>query len=506
MAASDGRHLMDLCAWELVDMIRGGTVTPSEAVAASLDRIRERDPQLNSFCYVDWTGAMRRADALTARLQRDATARDLPLCGVPIGVKDLEDVEGMPTTYGAELWARRGELATRSSPQVERLISAGCIVVGKTSTSCMGRIAVTKTIPFGCAANPWDTTRSPGGSSGGAGSAVAGRLVPISTSSDGGGSIRIPAALCGVFGLKPSRGRIPTPAGWGMEPWILTSVVGPTTRCVQDAALYMDAVSGPHRAVPCSLPPPPESYVRTLNRPCGNLRLAASDDLGCIEKVRSSVQVHWENALKRAARDHTVHRLSSSELTLPDFGDDWTKNVQAQNYAALALDGGEPELVRGDGRDLVDRGFVRGWDRLEGQWGLRDIARLQRKVAGCNAALARVFENHDLLLTPALPDHAWPIGGPLPLNIEGSKLSSQNQSALYLMPFNYSGHPAAVVCIGHTEAGLPCAMQVVADRHREDLILRFCADWERRYRPFDNMPGFPFRGPPAPRGPRSPKL
>eukprot|EP01062_Namystynia_karyoxenos_P060326 TRINITY_DN51894_c0_g1_i1.p1 TRINITY_DN51894_c0_g1~~TRINITY_DN51894_c0_g1_i1.p1 ORF type:complete len:534 (+),score=137.14 TRINITY_DN51894_c0_g1_i1:79-1602(+) len=503
--APDGRHLMDLFAWELAELVRSGAVTPEQCVSASLERIRERDPRLNAFCFVDWEGAAQRAAALTRRLRSgDKAALGLPLCGVPIGVKDLEDVAGMPTGHGVELYARRQRPAQSHSVQVARLVSAGCIVVGKLNTAPLGYIAITKTIPFGSTANPWDLSRSPGGSSGGSGSAVAGGLVPLATSSDGGGSIRIPAALCGVFGLKPSRGRIPTLPGLGMEPWVPLTVVGPTARCVRDAALYLDAAAGPHGESPWSLPPPGVGYAESCGAPCGRLRIAASRDLGVVERVRSSIAAHFDTVLSRAAGDgHSVRVLSSAELTLPDFGDDWTRNGQAQSYAALVT--GEPELRDGANRHLLDRGLTRGWDAIAKSWGVLDLAKLQRRIADNNARLARVFEHHDLLLTPALPDHAWPVRGPLPGEIEGHKLSSLNQHALFLMPFNYSGHPAAVIAMGRTSERLPCAFQVVADRHRDDLLLRFCSEWEAKYKPVV-LPEWPFAGPPAPRGPRSPRL
>src|SRR5262249_46766628 len=254
---------MDLAfapAHELAAAVRRRTLSPVELMTATLERVAALNPQLNAFV------ALRADEALAdARARADRLARGEdpgPLAGLPFGVKDLEDVAGLPTTHGSVPF--RNHVAADDSIQVARLRGAGAIPIGKTNTPEFGYTGFTRNRLFGVTRNPWNLSRTPGGSSGGSAAAIAGGLVPLATASDGGGSIRIPACYVGAFGLKPTFGRVPrTPLM--LREWIDTTVYGPLTRTVTDAALFLDAVAGPDPRDPDSLPHPGYSYLGRLD-------------------------------------------------------------------------------------------------------------------------------------------------------------------------------------------------------------------------------------------------
>src|SRR4051812_2318304 len=249
------------------EMVRAGEVSPKELVELHLDRIQRLDPQLNSFRKVFAEKAMLEAEQAEARVR---AGEERPLLGVPIAVKDEVDVAGEINSHGTDAFT---EPAKADSEMVRRLREAGAIVVGLTLLPELAICGFTESATYGVTRNPWDPQRTPGGSSGGSGSAVAAGLVPIASAGDGAGSIRLPAASCGLFGLKPSRGRAsmaPETEGWrGM------SVLGCLSRSVLDTALWLDVISG--ASTEAEAPPPPERpFVEAAKAPPGKLRIAYS--------------------------------------------------------------------------------------------------------------------------------------------------------------------------------------------------------------------------------------
>src|SRR3954462_12090835 len=248
-------------------MVRAGEVSPKELVELHLDRIQRLDPQLNSFRKVFAEKAMLEAEQAEARVR---AGEERPLLGVPIAVKDEVDVAGEINSHGTDAFT---EPAKADSEMVRRLREAGAIVVGLTLLPEMAICGFTESATYGVTRNPWDPQRTPGGSSGGSGSAVAAGLVPIASAGDGAGSIRIPAASCGLFGLKPSRGRAsmaPESEGWrGM------AVLGCVSRSVLDTALWLDVISG-GSSEPEAPPPPERPFVEAAKTPPGKLRVAYS--------------------------------------------------------------------------------------------------------------------------------------------------------------------------------------------------------------------------------------
>ncbi|MCC6850180.1 MAG: amidase [Deltaproteobacteria bacterium] len=454
-------------AFELADAVRNGELAPTALVQACLDRIDALNPALNAFV------ALRREEALeeAAVLQRQIVAgkRLGPLAGLPVGVKDLEDATGLPTTYGSRPF--RDYRPTRDSVQVARLRTAGAIVLGKTNTPEFGYTGLTKNLLFGVTRNPWNLERTPGGSSGGSSAAIASGMVPLVTASDGGGSIRIPACYVGAYGLKPSFGRVPVGpliADRPMLPWIDTVCYGPLTRTVRDAALFLDVVAGPDPSDPETLPPPGLSYVDTLEQLPARLRIAVSPGLG-YARVQRDVRREVEAAIDvfRALG----HEVEIVDDVFPDLGAEWAAVSAAETYGLLAE---SVEAHRGEWGRAFYEGLQQGKAVTPAF-----IARVQRKRAALQAVLARLFERCALLLTPTLPTEAFAAAGPFPETIDGAPIGSALGAVAFTYPFNFSGHPAASVRAGFTDAGLPAGLQIVGPRFRDDLVLQASYAYEQ---------------------------
>jgi aspartyl-tRNA(Asn)/glutamyl-tRNA(Gln) amidotransferase subunit A len=443
---------------ETARLLAARDLSAVELMEQTFARIEETQPTLNAFT------SMRDADACLADArdaqERIAAGDARPLEGIPLGVKDLEDAAGLVTSKGSVPF--KDNMATRDSYQVERLRAAGAIVIGKTNAPEFGYTAITKNLIFGATHNPWNLERSPGGSSGGTSAAIAGGVVPLGTASDGGGSVRLPAAMTGCFGHKVSYGRIPH----GPDPYwvsIDTAVHGPLTRTVEDAALHLDLVAGPHRADPNSLPHPGISYRETLRDLPAGLRIGFSPDLGYTPVQRDVAEVVGEAAAAFAELGHHVELVKGGP---PALGRDWgmANSFEAAGELAQYL----PEHENEFGRTFI-WGVKQGWRMTPERW-----AESRRRRAELNRWCAEIFEQYDLLLTPTLPFDPPPAKGPFPKEIEGNTLPDASVGA-FTIPFNLSWHPASTVRAGLSEAGLPVGLQIVAPRHRDDLCLQ--ASW-----------------------------
>ncbi len=253
--------LLERSAVELAELIRHGELTARELVEASLRRIEELQPTINAFTYIATESALAAADAVSAGDQR-------PFAGVPIAIKDNRPVAGMPLTLCSDLF--RDVVSDHDSYAVARLRAAGFVIVGKTTMPEMGILPTTEPRRFGATRNPWNLNRTPGGSSGGAAAAVAAGMVPIAHGNDGGGSIRIPAACCGVVGLKPARGRVSSGPDSGQS---FLAADGVLTRSVSDTAAALDLLAGYEPGDANWAPPPPGLYSELARGPVGRLRI-----------------------------------------------------------------------------------------------------------------------------------------------------------------------------------------------------------------------------------------
>ena len=392
-----------------------------------------------------------------------------PLAGLPLGVKDLENAAGFVTTKGSRLY--RDNRVDFDDAHVARLRAAGAIVVGKTNTPEFGHIPFTDNELFGATLNPWNLERTPGGSSGGSSAALASGMAPLATASDGGGSIRIPACYTGLYGLKPSQGRTPI-APRPMPTWLSISCYGPLTRCVRDAAIYLDVVAGPHPGDPESLPPPDVSYADTLDEPLPKLRIAFNETLG-VTRVQRDV-LREVRAAAEAFAD-MGHEVEENHDEIPEMGGWWAR-VSAFQSLGQEWDNFSTR------HDEFTARYIRQLDRAL-EVGPSDFQEFLRRRGELVAWTARLFERYDLLLTPTLPTEAFAPAGPIPREIEGERANA----IAFTYPFNFTGHPAASVPAGLTDAGLPCGLQIVAPRHRDDLVLRASRAYEQA-RPFPPLP------------------
>ena len=446
-------------------MIRRRELKPSELMDATIARIEALNPKLNAFCAIRAEQAIDEARALDEKIARGEAVGTL--AGLPLGVKDLEDARGLPTTFGSVPF--KDHIPENDSVQVARLKAAGAIVIGKTNAPEFGYTNFTKNRLFGVTRNPWNLERTPGGSSGGSAAAIAGGLIPLATGSDGGGSIRGPACYVGCFGLKPSFGRIPHDPMLGMQAWEDTSVVGPLTRTVRDAAVYLDAVVGYHPVDPDSLPHPGLSYAATLDGLPKRLRIAFHPTLGQI--IQSEVAREVEKAA-RAFRD-LGHELTTLDEAVPDTSGVWLRIGATKDYAMLY-----EYIQRDKDRSEFGRGFLAGTISAERiSWRHYGVA--YRTRAEFNRWMQRIFERFDLLLTPTQPSEAFNAKGPAPSEIDGRPVRSGLDISGLTYQFNLSGHPAATVRAGFTNSGMPCGLQIVAERHREDLVLQASHAYEQ---------------------------
>src|SRR5713101_7624347 len=314
-------------AHELAAMIRRRDIKAAELMDLTIKRIEQTNPKLNAFCALRADDAIADARAIDEKIARREELG--PLAGLPLGVKDLEDAFGLPTTHGSK--AFKDHLPSADSVQVSRLKAAGAIVIGKTNAPEFGYTAFTKNLLFGVTRNPWNLERTPGGSSGGSSAAIAGGVVPLATGSDGGGSVRIPACYTGCYGLKTSYGRIPHNMALGMQQWNDTSVHGPITRTVRDAAIFMDAVVGYHPHDQDSLPHPGISYAATLDQLPKKLRVAFHPDFG--QLVQRDVA---REIVKAAAIFKDLgHDVTTIDDPVPETGRAWMQLGATQGYAGL---------------------------------------------------------------------------------------------------------------------------------------------------------------------------
>ncbi len=448
-------------ATELAALIRRKKISPVDVVEAVLDRIDKVDKRLNAFCLVRGEDARKEAKAAERALVKKG-AKLGPLHGVPFSVKDLVITKGVRTTFGSPLY--RDNVPTEDAPIVERLKGAGGIMLGKTNTPTLGWIGATHNLLFGITRNPWNPERTPGGSSGGASAATAAGFGPLHVGTDGGGSIRIPASLTGIFGHKPSFGRLPTypPSG----AWSL-SHIGPMTRTVGDAALMMNVCAGPDERDPYSLPAARVDYARAIAAGVKGLRLAYAEDLGWSEGIDPEVA----SACRTAARAFRQAgcRLDEIAPKWPSPRACWFEIFGGGIAARLApyadrRDEIEPNLWK-QVEAILTHGptdYVRAWfDRLT--WWQHPRA---------------LFEKYDLLLTPTLARPAFPVGLEHPTEIAGQPASPWAWTP-YTYAFNLTGQPAASLPCGFTRDRLPVGLQIVGRRFDDVTVLRAAAAFER---------------------------
>jgi aspartyl-tRNA(Asn)/glutamyl-tRNA(Gln) amidotransferase subunit A len=446
---------------DLARAVRAKAVSARELTETALARIDARNPTYNAFVAVDGDRALADAAALDDKL---ANGQDPgPLAGVPLGVKDLQNAVGYVTTHGSALH-QDDPPATTDAPFVARLRAAGCIVVGKTNTPEFGWMGNTTNHIFGPSRNPFDPSRGPGGSSGGASAALAAGMVPLATGSDGGGSIRIPSACCGLSGMKPSLGRVP---GGGPTPpgWIDLSTNGPMARRIADVVYALDIAVGPDPTDLRSLPRPEANWLDALDDPHVPVRVAYSPTLG-YATVDNEV---------RALCDHAVEVLASlgADVVMVEsvFDNDPVGDFLIYT-AACTLRSLRPLMShpRWDEVHPVLRHFVNEAQATTAEQLLTIFDRFHRM----NLRLVELFRTCRILVTPTCAGPP-PFADQITSTVNGEETANWIQ---FTYPFNMTRSPAASVCAGLTSEGLPIGLQLVGPQHGDLVVLRTAAALE----------------------------
>ena len=453
---------LDLCytpATELLRRYNAGEISPVEVVENSLARIAEVNPALNCFCFTYPEEALAAAKIAEQRL---ASGKARPLEGIPLAIKDFTPTRGKVTTRGSRLL--ENWVPERSAVIVERLEAAGAIMVGKTTTPEFATSGFTDSPLWGITRNPWNPARTPGGSSGGSGAAVASGCVPIAEGTDMGGSVRIPAALCGIVGLKPSLGRIPMDIIDTVYDNI--SHFGPLARCVGDAALFLDVVQGEHpldiQSLPrCELSLPPAGNVSGMKFALDVTLGFCAVDAGVEANLRTTAE-----ALRDAGAVVEEIELGWDRNIVDLWNDTWAIFMAAayQRLTDVPLDENRERMSKGL-VDLIETGLE--IDAVSARAAEFERSRYWRK-------LGVVLESHHALLCPTMAITAPPVEM---RDGDFGKVNAQGLSEFMDMtsPFNYTAQcPALSVPSGFAD-GLPTATQIVARRYDDALALNIGA-------------------------------
>jgi aspartyl-tRNA(Asn)/glutamyl-tRNA(Gln) amidotransferase subunit A len=459
-------------AWNLAKMIQGRQLSPVELVDHFLERISYLNPKLNAYLTVCEDGARAAAKEAEKSVMK---GEGLPLLhGVPISVKDLIFTKGIRTTGGSLV--HKDFVPDEDAVAVERLRRAGAIILGKTNTPELGQSSTTENRLGEDCCNPWNLERTCGGSSGGAAAAVASGLGPLALGSDGGGSIRVPAAFCGVYGLKPTHGRVPLYGGFGNMP--LFATMGPICRTVRDAAFMLSVISGHDPRDPCSMRGETADFMAALEGEMGELHVAWSPDLG-FARVDPEVRA---TALA-GARVFESLGCKVEEAT-PDIDEPFpifAPIVLADEYAVSG------QLLEEDVDALVP--YVKSTLSAGKQVMGYQYSQALRALERFKLRMALFFDRFDLLLTPSTAVVAFPLRQ-RPREIDGKPVGTLWGSFPFTAAFNLSGQPAATVPCGFSSGGLPVGLQIVARWGEEATVLQASAAFEEA-RPWrDRIPPF----------------
>jgi amidase len=456
----------DLCltpATELVRLFRARKVSPLEVMQAVLARIDQVNPQVNAYVTVVRESALGAARAATRALRRGP--RLPPLHGVPVSIKDLTPTKGIRTTWGSKIYEQH--IPEEDALIVERLKAAGAIVVGKTNTPEFGAGANTFNAVFGATRNPWNLALTCGGSSGGAAVALATGMGPIAQGGDLGGSLRIPAAFCGVVGFRTTPGLVPA---YPKElAWDTLDVIGPMARTVPDVALMLSVVAGPDDRAPLSYAVDTREFVKAVKAPSvRGWRIAWTPDLNGLIPVEEEVAAVAEGATK------VFRSLGATvEAASPDFAE--------VNEIVLATRGLSMVAHHADRlarwKDQMQQGLV---------WNIEQGLRLTPQEIGRGEKLRTVLwhrvrefmETRDLLILPTVAVPPFPVELAYPTAINGKALESYTQWFFLTYGITVTGLPAISIPCGFSKSGLPVGLQIVGRRRQEAAVLRAAAAFE----------------------------
>jgi len=471
------KEICKMSGLQIRNAVKTKKLSPVEVVNAFLERIEKINPVINAYCTLTAETALKEAKAAEKKVMQGEPLGALH--GVPVSIKDLAWLKGVRTTGGALLYEHF--VPEEDAIFVTRLKNAGAIILGKTNTPEFGWVGVTTNRVFGKSRNPWNTERTTGGSSGGAAASVAAGLGPLAQGSDGGGSIRTPASFCGVYGLKPSYGRVPQFPGFPSL-WEGLSVTGPITRTVADAALMLEVMSGYDARYLHSIPQPAPHYLAGVrgNLSLKGLKVAWTRDMG-YARVDKQVARAIEKAVKVFAA--LGCEITEAHPDAPNPEPAFSLQVASALVGHLG-----PELAaRGH---LLDRGLKTYVERnLNVTAG--DYVRARMAQHAYWAKVCPFFEKYDLLLLPVLAVPPFSVDDYGVNEINGQPVSPIGWMP-FTYPFNVTGQPAASVPCGFTDDTLPIGLQIVGRKYDEALVLKASAafeeaqPWANKYPPLVN--------------------
>lgn len=454
-------ELWQISGLALGEAIAHREVSAVEVLDAIIARVEAVNPQVNAIVTLVAERAREEARAVDARIA--AGEADGPLCGVPVSIKDLIETRDIGTTFGSRL--RQDFVPDQDAVLVERLRAAGCPIFAKTNTPEYGGKFATDNLVFGATNNPWDLSRSPGGSSGGAAAQVAAGMGPLAVGNDGGGSIRVPASLCGVYGIKPQFGRVPS---WPRHNgWYTLNHEGPITRTVRDAAALLDIMAGPDERDWFSLPSEVGSYLEACDGEIKGMRIAWSPTPG-YGRVDPAVLERCQAAVRIFEELGGIVEEASPQIPNPD-------QIFLGIIVPRLLVQFEQELPA----DFVEQmdPVVHAFLPLAEQMTVRDVFTAIYGDYAVHDLLVAFFQQYELFLTPTLATPAYPSGIFGPSEVAGEPVSSPLEP-FFTYPFNLTGQPAASIPVGFTDSGLPVGLQIVGRRFAEKTVLRASACFE----------------------------
>ena len=447
-------ELAFLSAVDQARLVRAGEISSTELVTASLERIERLDPTLKSFVTVCAD------EALEAARTIDSTPGDAPFRGVPIGIKDLAATAGIRTTYSSRAYAEY--VPDFDLAVVRRLREAGFVIVGKTNTPEFGTVAFTESDLNGATRNPWNTELTPGGSSGGAGAALAAGLVPAAHATDGGGSIRIPASCCGLFGLKPSRGRVSSAPFGTLEG---LSTAGPLTRTVEDAAQLLDVMTGYEPGDPWWAQPPAQPFAESALEPPGRLRIAVSST--------PPIDVPVDRACVAAVAD-TAALLSDLGHRVEEGGPAWRDPDLFRTFIEVWQVGPALHPVDESLMTPLNRGLAESARASSAVDYARAVARLQTLAR----RIVAFWSDVDVVLTPTLALPPVPIGWQDAVTGAIAQLLRNTEFTPFTAVANLTGLPAMSLPLAWSDAGLPIGVQAIGPPAGDALLLSLAAEIE----------------------------
>jgi aspartyl-tRNA(Asn)/glutamyl-tRNA(Gln) amidotransferase subunit A len=472
----------DICfmsAYEMVEKIKSMELTSLEITETIIERIKKINPIINAYCTPTYNLARDMAKNADEAVKKGEKLGSLH--GIPTSIKDLIQTKGIKTTFGSKLY--ENFIPDQNDIAVQRLINAGCVLLGKTNTPEFGIPALTNNLVFGETKCPWDIEKNSGGSSGGAASSVASGIGPLALGSDGGGSIRIPSSLCGVFGLKPTFGRIPSYPREGIH-FNSMDHYGSIVRYVRDAALMLNVIKGYYPRDPNSLQDDSTDYLEILDNKPNKLKIGYSMTLGFGKSLEDEIKENVMNSVQKFEQFGWSVEEANIKLKNPESAFRTTVTVgYAQDFQK------EFKTRMNDFSPDIRSTIKLGLDNT-----LLNFTKAIEQRKQINEVIGRFFQDFDLLITPTTPCPAfspgWLDSGTVFPKI-GKKMLNVITWMTFTFPFNMTGHPAASIPSGWTTTGLPIGMQIVGPRYDEKTLLQVSqafeeiAPWQDRRPKFD---------------------